>query len=259
MKEADHVGLVSVILPVFNSEHFLESSVLSVLNQTFKDLELVIVNDASEDKTADICSALSEKDCRIRVITNLQNTGTLESRFKAIESAKGEWIAFIDADDLWHPEKLEKQVKIINQKNCDLVYTASAFIDINNNTYKWIMHVPTEVGYKKLLKRNVISNSSVLMRKQDFLKYSPVEERDNDMHEDFACWLCMLRAGLTVHGIDEPLITYRLSGKSSSGNKFKAAKLNMNTYKYIGLNVFERCFYEICYAINGMIKYSHFR
>lgn len=79
------------------------------------------------------------------------------------------------------------------------------------------------------------------------------------MHEDFACWLCMLRDGLSACGIDEPLLIYRVSGKSATGNKLKASSLNLNTYRYIGLNFFERCYYQTCYAINGLLKHRHFR
>lgn len=251
--------LISVILPAYNCEKTIEESVRSVLAQTYRNIELIVVDDASVDKTPEIISMLAEKDGRIKIITNKINRGTLESRLKAINTAKGEWIAFLDGDDLWLPEKLVKQIRLRDKAKCDLIYTASSFIDENGIMYDWIMHVPVEVGYNKLLKQNVISNSSVLVRKNDFLKYSPAEERENDMHEDFACWLLMLRNGLVACGVDEPLITYRISKKSISGNKRKASVMNMNTYKYIGLGFFERCFYEACYAINGLIKYRHFR
>ena len=79
------------------------------------------------------------------------------------------------------------------------------------------------------------------------------------MHEDFACWLCMLRAGRKARGINEPLITYRIHKKSISSNKVNASKLNMNTYKYIGLDFFERYYYQCCYAVNGILKYMHLR
>lgn len=252
-------GLISVILPVYNCERSIGYTIQSVLDQTYKNIEIIIIDDASDDSTPEICRTFGEKDSRIRFISNTENCGTLESRIKAIETADGDWIAFIDGDDLWHREKLEKQIILRNSTNCDLVYTASSFIDENGSTYNWIMHVPEEVGYRKLLKQNIISNSSVLVRKKDFLKFSPHEERENDMHEDFACWLLMLKDGLVARGIDEPLITYRISKSSTSGNKRSAAVMNMNTYKYIGLSFFERYFYETCYAINGLIKYRHFR
>ena len=259
MKTSEESKLISVVLPAFNCEKTVESAVMSVIAQTYENLELIIVDDHSEDSTPEICRLLGELDKRIRIITNETNCGTLVSRAKAVNLSRGEWIGFIDADDLWHPEKLEKQLSLRNSTDCDLIYTASSFIDENGKMYDWVMHVPEEVGYRRLLKQNIISNSSVLVRKTAYIRYAPADEKDNDMHEDFACWLCMLRAGLIARGIDEPLITYRVSKKSTSGNKKKAAVMNMNTYKYIGLGFFERYFYEICYAFNGLIKYRHFR
>ena len=259
MTNSDESELISVVLPAYNCEKTIESDVLSVLAQTYENFELIIVDDHSGDSTPEKCRLLGERDKRIRIIRNPSNSGALVSRAKAVDISKGEWIGFIDSDDLWQPEKLEKQLALRNSINCDLIFTASAFIDENGKVYDWVMHVPEEVGYRSLLKQNIISNSSVLVRKTDYIKYAPVEERENDMHEDFACWLCMLRAGLVARGVDEPLITYRISKKSISGNKRKASVMNMNTYKYIGLGFFERYFYEACYAINGLIKYRHFR
>ena len=250
--------LISVIMPVYNSEQSLQDSVSSVLAQTYVDIELIIVDDASDDNTHEICHMLGEQDDRIKIITNEHNSGALKARSIAVDAAEGEWIAFIDADDLWHPEKLRKQLALRDKTGCDLVYTASAFTDINDKKYDWIMHVPDNVDYRRLLRQNVISNSSVLMKKDDYVRYMPSKDISNRIHEDFACWLCMLRDGRTACGIDEPLITYRLSRTSRAGNKFKAAVMNMNTYKHVGLGIFERIFYEACYAVNGLIKYMHF-
>ena len=251
--------LVSIILPAYNCEKTVRDTIVSVLDQTYSDFEIVLINDASTDGTSAICDLFAKNDARIRYFVNSKNIGVLETRVRAINLAKGEWIAFIDSDDLWSPDKLEKQFALQKSTGCDLIYTASSFINENGQPYKWVMHVPEEVTYKRLLKQNVISNSSVLMRKRDYLKYSPFTERGHDMHEDFACWLCMLRAGLKARGVNEPLISYRLHKNSSSSNKFIAAKLNMNTYKYIGLDLPERYFYQCCYAVNGILKYMHFR
>ena len=259
MANTEHSGLISIIMPAYNCERTIEDAVSSVLAQTYQDWELIIVDDASTDRTPEICKDLSGKDSRIRLLTNQSNCGTLLSRLNAIEASEGEWIAFIDADDLWDKQKLEKQIRFRDETVCDIIYTASAFIDENGNKYDWILHVPDRAEYRKLLKQNIISNSSVLARKADFVKYSPADESKHDMHEDFACWLLMLRDGRTAAGIDEPLITYRISKGSSTGNKMKTSELNMNTYKYIGLGFFERLYYQTWYAINGFRKYRHFR
>ena len=259
MTSPDHAELISVILPVFNAERTIEASVASVLMQSCKDLELIIIDDASVDDTRGILSSLAGQDSRIRIITNQENCGALRSRLTGADKANGEWIAFIDADDMWDPAKLEKQIKLRDSAGCDLIYTGSSFIDENGTAYDWIMHVPDTVDYKGLLKQNIISNSSVLMRKSDYIRYSPPADDGDSIHEDYACWLSMLKAGLSACGIDEPLITYRVSGESRTGNKRRSASMNMNTYKYIGIGPCRRVYYEVCYAKNGYIKHRHFK
>ena len=259
MTEHEGQELISVILPVYNGEQLIRSSVSSVLTQTYKNLELIIIDDASDDNTHGICRELSQQDSRIKILANRSNRGVLGSRARAVDMAKGEWIAFIDADDQWQEEKLEKQIALRDSTGCDIVFTGSAFTNENGEPYEWIMHVPAEVDYKRLLKQNVISNSSVLVRKKDFVKHSPFGDPGRNMHEDFACWLSMLKSGLCACGIDEPLITYRVSKGSRAGNKFRAARMNLNTYKYIGLNFFSRLYYESCYMVNGLRKHRHFR
>ena len=259
MSMPDHSELVSVIMPAYNSARTLEDAASSVLEQTYENIELLIADDDSSDDTSEICQALASKDSRVHVITNTSNQGALKTRLKAIREAKGEWIAFLDSDDLWKPDKLSKQLALMNDTGCDLVYTGSSFIDENGQPYEWILHVPERTEYKQLLKQNIISNSSVLVKKDLFVRFAPDNEDKHDMHEDFACWLGMLRAGHTARGIDEPLITYRLSKSSMSGNKLKAYSMNMYTYKYVGLGFFSRLYYQMCYSVNGIRKYRHLR
>ena len=259
MSMPDHSELVSVIMPAYNSARTLEDAASSVLEQTYENIELLIADDDSSDDTSEICQALASKDSRVHVITNTSNQGALKTRLKAIREAKGEWIAFLDSDDLWKPDKLSKQLALRNDTGCDLVYTGSSFIDENGQPYEWILHVPERTEYKQLLKQNIISNSSVLVKKDLFVRFAPDNEDKHDMHEDFACWLGMLRAGHTARGIDEPLITYRLSKSSISGNKLKAYSMNMYTYKYVGLGFFSRLYYQMCYSVNGIKKYRHLR
>ena len=196
--------LVSVILPAYNCEKTLTDTLESVLNQTYKDLEIILINDAAKDGTHAICDSFAKKDQRIRYYINSNNLGTLETRVRAINLAKGEWIAFVDSDDMWSPDKLEKQFALQKATGCDLVYTASSFINETGEPFKWIMHVPEQVTYKKLLRQNVISNSSVLMRKRDYLKYSPYSERGNDIRFRSAGTICMriLPAGSACSGQD---------------------------------------------------------
>ena len=148
MTISDRSELISVILPVCNGEKTVEASVLSVLGQTYGNFELIIVDDASDDKTAEIVSRLAAGDGRIKILTNNTNTGRLRSRIKAAENANGEWVAFIDADDLWRPCKLEKQIELRDSSGCDLIYTASAFVDGNGKRYDWVSYAQEEGLYQ---------------------------------------------------------------------------------------------------------------
>ncbi len=255
----DDPELISVIMPAYNSAGTIEAAAASVLEQTYENIELLIADDASSDNTPAICQTLASRDRRVRVISNPSNLGALKSRLKLIREAKGDWIAFLDSDDMWTPDKLSKQLALRDDTGCDLVYTGSSFIDENGRPFEWIMHVPERIQYRQLLRQNIISNSSVLMSKEAFLKFAPGSGDARDMHEDFACWLGMLKAGCTARGIDEPLLIYRISSGSVTGNKLDSAKMTMNTYKHVGLGFFSRLYYQMCYSVNGINKYRHLR
>ena len=259
MSMPDHPGIVSIIMPAYNSERTIEAAVMSVIEQTCKYWELIIVDDASVDDTPDICRRLAAQDERILIITNSSNLGRVESRRLAANASHGDLIAFLDSDDMWTPDKLSKQLALRDDTGCDLAYTGSSFIDENGRPFEWIMHVPERIQYRQLLRQNIISNSSVLMSKEAFLKFAPRSGDVHDMHEDFACWLGMLKAGCTARGIDEPLLIYRISEKSVTGNKKDSARMTLNTYRYLKIGLFARLYYMICYSVNGFKKYRHFK
>lgn len=248
---------ISVVIPAFNAEKTLGYTLDSVLQQTLEDFEIIIVNDCSSDSTGKVANGYSERDGRIRVLNNAENLGVAVSRRKGAEAARSDRIAFLDADDLWMPGKLEKQLKTSSEKNAGLVFTGSAFISENGEKLEWVLHVPEEIGFKELLKQNLISNSSVLIRREDYLRYSVMGD---DIHEDYACWLNYLRGeGNVAYGIDEPLLVYRLSRASRSGNKLKSAAMNLRTYRSVGIKPLPSAYYMLCYAVNGVLKYRNLR
>ncbi len=244
--------MVSIIMPAYDAEKTLEFAVRSALAQTHGDFELIIINDCSQDKTLEISNRLSKEDRRIKVISNETNQGVSVSRHRGVEVAKGEWLAFLDSDDAWTSDKLEKQLDLQKSTGANLLFTGSGFVNSNGEELDAILHVPEQIEYKKLLKQNLISNSSVMIRKSLYQKH---ESMGDNMHEDFTCWLKVLRSGETAYGIDEPLLIYRLSANSKSGNKAKAAIMNWNTYRAVGLNIFQAAYYEFWYIINGLLKY----
>lgn len=249
-------GLISIIMAAYNAERTIEQAVTSVLNQTYTNFELLIIDDCSKDNTLSLAENFKQNDNRIKVIKNEKNSGVSYTRRHGLEEANGEWIAVLDSDDAWTADKLEKQIQLQKETGGDLLYTGSAFMDNDGKPIDWYLHAPQKIEYRQLLKQNLISNSSSLVRKELYEKYYV---SDDCMHEDFAIWLGILKSGKCAYGVDEPLLTYRLSKLSKSGNKIKAAKMNWNTYRYMGLNVFAAFYYECWYIVKGLLKYRNLK
>lgn len=246
--------LVSIVMPAYNAEKYISKSIESVLNQTYKNFELIIVNDCSIDNTEKIILNYKKSEKRIVYIKSEVNKGVGESRNVGVQNSIGNWIAFIDSDDLWANDKIEKQMEFIkNDKKIKFTYTGSSFINKEGKFFNYSMRVPKKVDYKTLLKQNIISCSSVLISKELILNCKMPK---GYMHEDYATWLTILKKENYAYGIDEPLLYYRIMENSKSGNKVKAAKMNWNTYKYVGLNVFFCIFYMLFYCIRGLKKYG---
>ncbi len=249
-------GLISIIMAVYNAEKTIEYAIDSVLNQTYPNFELLVINDCSTDGTAELVSSIMAKDCRVRLISNEKNSGVSCTRKNGLNEAKGAWIAILDSDDAWAPEKLEKQIALQKKMNAELLFTGSAFMDSDGHAIDWYLHAPERVTYRQLLKQNVLSNSSALVRKELYAKYYAIGDK---MHEDFAIWLGILKEGREAYGVDEPLLIYRIAKSSKSGNKIKAAKMNWNTYRYIGLNPLSAFYYECWYVVKGLMKYRYLK
>lgn len=250
----DDFGLISIIMAAYNAEKTIEQAVTSVLNQTYPNFELLVVNDCSKDGTVELVKDIAARDSRVRLISNTKNCGVSYTRKHGLEEAKGSWIAILDCDDAWAPEKLEKQIDLQKKVNADLLFTGSAFMDSDGRSIDWYLHAPSEVTYHQLLKQNILSNSSALVRKELYTEHYAIGD---GMHEDFAIWLSILKEGRKAYGVDEPLLIYRLSKTSKSGNKLKSAKMNWNTYRYIGLNTIQSVYYEGWYMIRNVIKYTN--
>ena len=196
---------ISIVTPAYNCEKYLEEAVNSVLAQSFEDWELLIIDDCSKDATWLRMQTLAKQDNRIRIFQNRHNSGSAATRNNGIRQARGEWIAFLDSDDLWRPEKLERQMSVLRKHpDASFLFTGSAFIEDDGMTIAHVLHVPEKVSRKKLLKQNVISCSSVLIRRELMLEF-PMPEEDG-IHEDFATWLAILSKIPCAYGVDEPLL-----------------------------------------------------
>jgi teichuronic acid biosynthesis glycosyltransferase TuaG len=244
------IGRISVVMAAYNAEGTIRSSIESALAQTYRDIEVIVVDDCSADHTAEIVESFD--DPRVILLRNYKNSGAAYSRHRGAVRAVGDWIAILDSDDLWTPDKLEKQAALVLEKGAELVFTGSGFIEADGTGIDWTLHVPETITYRELLRQNLISDSSALVRKKLFLGG---ESFDNRAHEDFVCWLRILRRGVTAYGIDEPLLIYRIAKKSRSGNKVSAAMMNWRTYRAVGVDLPTSCLSMSAYMINGFKKY----
>ena len=245
---------ISIIMAAYNAERTVQRAIESVLAQSYQNYELLVINDCSTDRTVEVVQTFLDE--RIRLIQNERNMGVSYTRKHGLDEARGEWIAVLDSDDAWMPDKLEKQVQLQKTKNAELIFTGSSFMNSNGDALDWVLHVPKTMHYRQLLKQNLISNSSVLVRKRLYAQYYTAGDQ---MHEDLAIWLKILKCGIMAYGIDEPLLIYRLTEHSKSSNKLKAAQMNWNTYRAVGLNVLSALYYECWYIIRGLLKYSHLK
>ena len=226
---------VSVIMPAYNAERYIKESIESVLAQTYSDWELIIVDDSSQDRTQDIATQFSSKNERIHVLRNETNQGVAKSRNRGVAEATGEWIAFLDSDDIWDTQKLEKQLKLTEiHPDAALTYTSSSFMTATGERYSFILHAEPIFTYKDLLHRNLLSCSSVMAKRNWMLRY-PFPS--GELHEDYAVWLQMLRELPCAYGVDEPLLIYRLSNTSKSSNRVKSGQMIYRSYRQTGCGV----------------------
>lgn len=240
-------------MPAYNAEKTLAQAVQSVISQTYCNWELLIIDDCSKDNTYALMQKLQRNSPKIKILKNDQNSGVSESRNKGVQVASGSWIAFLDSDDIWAPNKLEKQVKqLARNEEAAVLFTGSAFINADGEMLEYKLSVPETITYCQLLKQNLISCSSVMV-KTDVIRQFPMKH--DDMHEDYAVWLQILKQGYIACGINEPLLIYRLSTNSKSSNKKKAALMTYKVYRYLGLNHIQATYYFVWYACKNLKKY----
>ena len=149
-------ALVSVIMPAYNCEKYVVEAINSVLAQTYKNWELLVLDDGSNDNTLQVIEEFSKNDSRIKALPNGKNMGVSATRNRGIELATGEWIAFLDSDDMWESKKLEKQLEVAKEKEAEFLFTGSSYINEQGEPFKGIFEVPAKVNYKKLRNQNVI-------------------------------------------------------------------------------------------------------
>ena len=244
--------LVSIITPTYNCSKFIGATIESVLSQTYKNFEMIIVDDASTDDTESVVK--SYKDKRIKYIKLKTNSGPAVARNTAMEEAKGKYMAFLDSDDLWKKDKLEKQLKFMKENNYNFTCTAYEQINEAGEKLNKIIKTKKRADYNRILLDCPVGNSTVMYNVEKLGKFEVPNIRKRN---DDCLWLQILKKEKYIYGMTEVLMEYRIRSNSISSNKFSLIKYHWQLYREIEhLSVF-RSVFHICWW--GVIKVLHIK
>ncbi len=229
--ETDRDALVSIIVPVYNVEKYIIEAIESVRGQSYESWELLLVEDCSTDKTLSVIEKYMEStgDARIRLIVQPVNMGAAKARNRGLSEARGRYIAYLDADDLWEPEKLARELAFMGERQAAFAFTGYEFADENGRGLGKIVRVPECLNYKQALKNTTIFTTTVIFDTAILPK--ALLEMPEVKSEDTALWWKVLRNGYIAYGLDENLAKYRRAGKSLSSNKLEAMRRIWHLYR----------------------------
>lgn len=246
-----HVPLVSVITPSYNSSQLIAETLKSVMSQTVSDWEMIIIDDCSTDNSIEVIQSFVDRDSRIKLIRLSVNSGAAVARNKGIEIAQGRYIAFLDSDDSWLPNKLEKQIAFMQDNSYSFTFAA---YDKVNEFGELLGHVgvPEKVAYRDLLKTCSIGCLTAIYDTASFGKvYMPLIRK----RQDFGLWLKILKKTDYAYGLNKTLGVYKVRPDSISANKISAAKYTWRLYRNVEkLNLIEASYYFSHYAVRGLLR-----
>ena len=242
--------MVSIIVPVFNAEKFIVQTIECVQNQTYNNWELLLVADGCEDKSEELIEqhSIATGDKRVQLLRQSENLGAAQARNRGIKEAKGRYIAFLDSDDLWMPQKLEKQLRFMEKKDVAFSFTGYEFADENARGTGKIVTIPDKLTYKEALKNTTIFTTTVIFDTQKIDKNKLFMPQVKS--EDTALWWKILRENYIAYGLNENLALYRRAGKTLSSNKLEAVRRIWNLYRKVeklslGASIYNFCFWAI--------------
>lgn len=247
--------MVSIVVPVYNAEKYIKETMDSVLAQTYRDWELLLVLNGCSDSTEEIVESyrLEHADCNIRSIVENENKGAAQARNRGVNEASGRYIAYVDADDIWKPEKLEHLLRFMLEKDAAFVCSGYEFADENAKGTGKIVHVPATLSYREALKNTTIFTSTVMFDTDKLPKEKiqmPVIKS-----EDTALWWKILREGYLAYGLDENLVLYRRPRQSLSSNKLEAIRRIWNLYrKSEGLSIWCSAYNFCFWAVRAVLR-----
>lgn len=223
-----NLPLVSIVTPLYNCEKYIEETIQSVFNQTYKNWEMIIVDDCSKDSGVKIVEKYKKLDKRVKLFCNRQNLGGAETRNEAIKKAQGKYIAFLDSDDIWKKDKLEKQIKFMEKNNYDFSHTEYERIGEKNEKLNIFSKISKKIDYKTLLYQNTIGCLTAIYNAEKLGKIYMPNIRTG---QDYALWLEVLKKTKYAYGLQENLAEYRVRKGSLSKNKIKKIKNLYRMYR----------------------------
>lgn len=246
--------MVSIITPLYNSEKYILETYKSIQSQSYSDWEWIIVDDSSTDKSLEIVRSVAAEDSRLVVMVNTGQKGPGNCRNIGITASSGKFMTFIDSDDIWYPEFIEKSMKYCSENKVDFVFSSYDRYDESLKHKIDTFTVPDKVNYKGLLKTCSISCLTAFINIEKLgKKFMP----NISKRQDYALWLAYLKEVDYAYGIQEPLAKYRIRKKSVSSNKFKLIKYQFNIYRNNqNLNWAKSVYFTLNWAIHGLIKYK---
>lgn len=245
---------VSIIMPLYNAEKFLARAIQSVQSQTYPKWELLIVDDASTDRSLSIAKKLAESDERIKVFQHSKNLGISATRNSALEKASGRYIAFLDDDDVWARQKLKCQIFFMNKRKAALSHTSYAFMNSQGSVLPvGKVNVDERLNLPQFMKTTQIGMSTVMIDRQKIPLVS--FPKDNELGEDARVWMNFMRQGHTFYGLNKVLTLYRVYQGQRSFNKFEMAVSTLKRYwNEKNLPAYKRLYYFANYAYHGIEK-----
>ena len=246
--------LISIIMPNYNGEKFIKNSLDTILNQTYKNWELLIVDDCSKDKSIEIIKK-NYDDKRIKLIELHENKGSAYARNEALRQARGRYIAFLDSDDLWLDNFLEEQIKFLKANKASLVYCSYYIIDENNKKILNPYVVKDKVSYKDILKFLPIGMLTSLYDTKQIGKYY-FEESLGSIRDDYVYWLKILKKIDFAYANPEILAKYRIHKNSVTKKKYKMILPQFKVYyKIEKLGIIKSLYYLLHWSLHGLRKY----
>jgi teichuronic acid biosynthesis glycosyltransferase TuaG len=243
--------LVSIVMPAYNCSNFIGNAIDSVIDQTYQNWELIVVDDCSTDNTAEVVKAYMSKEPRIKYYKLNKNSGAAVARNKAVDIAKGKYVAFLDSDDVWFPEKLSKQISFMNYHGYNFTCTSYTKIDEHGNYLNRTIKAKVKSDYNDILKSNpgnstVIYNAEVLGK----FKIPDIKKRN-----DYVMWLQVIKMAKYLYGIEEPLGSHRIRAGSLSRKKVNLVGYHWKVYREIE----QLSFFKSCYLIAYWIVVTVFK